>query len=226
MTEKPILFSAPMVRAVLAGTKTQTRRVVKPQPPYECSRIVVEHFHPTVIDRYGDEQPGREVFGATTTDGEWGLRCPYGAPGDRLWVREAWRTEREFDRLPPRDLSPASPVQYEAGPFAEVLDGKLRPGMFMPRWASRITLEVTGVRVEHLQDISEADAIAEGIVPHRKGGWWWEQPPGGIAGSNHFGAKTARDAYSALCESLNGPGSWAANPWLWVVELRRLEHAS
>jgi hypothetical protein len=217
--EKPILMSAPMVRAILAGTKTMTRRLVKLPHQNPLGR-----WEPTT---FGGPSGGRTRDGETIPEHAaiWHTRtgeiiCARWVVGDRLWVREAWRTEREFDRLPPRDLSPASPVQYEAGPFAEVLDGKLRPSMFMPRWASRITLEVTGVRVERLQDISEADAVAEGIdlqprlaVYSKDGGCKWE-PANPI------------QVFCDLWESLNGPGSWDANPWVWVVEFRRLERAS
>lgn len=193
MKERPILFSAPMVRALLDGSKTQTRRIVKPQP----DRV------PPMGYRVGD---------ALMRLGGEPMYCPYGQPGERLWVREAWRTEREFDHLPPRDLNPTwpTPVQYEAGPYAEVLDGKLRPGMFMPRWASRISLEITDVRVERLQDISEADALAEGIDRHdvlHDG----NPPPG-------FHAYT----YRRVWEQINGPGTWDANPFVWAVSFRRI----
>ena len=92
MRERPILFSGPMVRALIEGRKTQTRRIVKPQPHEDCSAIEVGRYHPTVIDRHGDEQPGAEIFGAYSLDGDWGAKCPYGAPGDRLWVKETFAT--------------------------------------------------------------------------------------------------------------------------------------
>jgi hypothetical protein len=89
MTERPILFSAEMVRAILDGRKTQTRRVMKAQP-WPDALVTVEHYHETVINRHGDMQPGKEIFGAHWDDGEFGLRCPYGPPGDQLWVRETF----------------------------------------------------------------------------------------------------------------------------------------
>jgi hypothetical protein len=182
--DRPILFSAPMVRALLAGTKTQTRRVVK-------------NINPTLPA--SNPEP-HHIANA--------LRCPCGVHGDRLWVREAWRVSRFADPMPPRDLSAHVAVAYEAesgswGESEEELLGKLRPGMFMPRWASRITLEVTGVRVERLQAIHESDVMAEGLR---------------VADCDGLGARVE---FSKLWESINGPGSWAANPWVWVVEFRR-----
>lgn len=143
--------------------------------------------------------------------------CPYGQPGDRLWVREAWRADRQFDSLAPRELNHTfTAIGYEAGGALLRLaePGKLRPGMFMPRWASRITLEVTGVRVERLQDISQADAVAEGAPPSH---------PSIDAVSRDYGYPDfPRSWYAQLWDSINGPGSWKSNPWLWVVEFRRI----
>src|SRR5258708_12762472 len=90
MKERPILFSGAMVRALLDGSKTQTRRVVKSQPPADCGRLVVEHYHPTVVDRRGEESPGLETYGASTVDGDWAVQCPYRAPRHRLYVPETW----------------------------------------------------------------------------------------------------------------------------------------
>ncbi|CDN87367.1 hypothetical protein BN948_01789 [Hydrogenophaga intermedia] len=184
MKERQLPFQPAMVRAVLRDIdpKNQTRRICKLEV------------------RAGMSEP------------EWAslLRCcPYGQPGDRLWVREAWRTVAEADALPPRDLTPAHRIWYEADGLDQPGFGRYRPGMFMPRWASRILLEVTDVRVERLQDISEADAVAEGVEPvatHNR--------PGAIA--THCGA------YELLWEQINGPGSWDANPWVWVVSFKRL----
>jgi len=190
MSEKPILFSAPMVRAILSGTKTQTRRVVKPRKDRDlgCDLAACE---------LAGEVNGGEYRNASYT------------PGDRLWVREAWRVFAAFNKKPPRDITRNELVWYEAQdevPFHPTAFGRLRPSMFMPRWASRITLEVTGVRVERLQAISASDAISEGIP---RGG---PENPDGIE----------QREYRALWEQINGPGSWEANPWIWVVEFRRL----
>ena len=392
MTERPILFSAPMVRAILDGTKTQTRRVVKPQP-IPATTVVGTYHHPDDEDgrgpRYWSGGPDPMNPGHSYIQPDWAIPCPYGQPGDRLmcyhceheqrntetssnislterrlhggvgrsdlqpdplqgvrtqgvgglvsaegachaqglpddlnvsrkqeghevgasldlhclsrrtadadiggqapgrgfqqqpavksllgdsggelagqtssrtsdggrealgieihrsradahtvggaerpmqpatrgpcsgcgsvintrhrvggdhlWVRESWRAPREFDAVAPRDIPPGTDVWYEAQdkvPFHPSNFGKLRPSIFMPRSLSRITLEVTGVRVERLQDISEADARAEG-TPFPFGGW--------VGG------------YQKLWESINGPGSWEANPWVWVVEFKRVQ---
>ena len=186
MTEKPIPFRGPMVRAILAGAKSQTRHVVKPQPRTLAGELLC----------WKDE--------ALTVE-ELTARCPFGRPGDKLWVREAWRTEPALDRFAPRKL-PAFivPIQYEAGPHADALAGKLRPSRIMPRWASRIAMEVTGVRVERLQDISRGDAMAEGC-PF----------------ANMQAGPDPREWYRDTWNEINGPGSWAANPLVWVIEFRR-----
>jgi hypothetical protein len=195
MKERPILFSAPMVRALLDGSKTQTRRVVKPRDL-----------------AWMDEHQGlREANNAT--------RCPYGQPGDRLWVRETHAPQADCWGSWERWLRGAGgeapilhyaadfkPFQNDNGfvirkPFIE----KWRPSIHMPRWASRIDLEVTGVRVERLQDIGESDCYAEGI---RHADVW--------------GDGTAVGFYRTLWEQINGAGSWAANPWVWVIEFRRI----
>lgn len=228
MKERPILFSGPMVRALLAGTKTQTRRVVKPAPQ------TVRNHRSAVWD--GDPA---ELMKLLTTAGR---RCPYGQPGSRLWVREtyfAWgRWETRFSAKKGRDEWHFVDLTLEAGKShlyaangqqPQPMGGKRhkggvtptwwkRPAIFMPRAASRITLEVTGVRVERLQDISEADALAEGIVQLRDGGF-------GLPAGEHYHAADPRISYWSLWEHINGTGSVEANPWVWVVEFRRLEAA-
>lgn len=206
MKDRPILFSAPMVRAILEGRKTQTRRVVKP----------VGNDEGFVIIDYGNGGwPYRSDDGDSTTHtvkrggklyhDETPHACPYGQPGDRLWVREAWATHACFDNIPPRDLTTRS-IHYQAD--GKVETGKYRQAFHMPRWASRILLEVTGVRVERLQDISEADALAEGVTV----------TPCHPRHADRMGRNTYRD----LWESINGPGSWDANPWVWVIEFKRV----
>jgi hypothetical protein len=208
MTDRPILFSGPMVRAILSGTKTQTRRVVKPQPAdYQALRPEPRDGCRWVFIAHSD----RPTYAFATGD----ALCPYGQPGSRLWVREAWRAFAALNKTPPRSIPKDAPIWYEAQdevPFHPTAYGKLRPGMFMPRWASRITLEITGVRVERLQDISDADAKAEGAEPR--------QPvtAGGIYIPGQY-----RLGFRDLWVSINGPCSWDANPWVWVVEFKRLE---
>lgn len=206
MADRPILFSAPMIRALLAGTKTQTRRVMKPQP----SRVD------------GGVPFGDAPAWAHAEPGSMMMRCPYGKRGDRLWVRETWRGERTDDGRPPRDLDTGSRVWFEADGAAEdggavnvdAKPGKLRPSMFMPRWASRITLDVTGVRVERLQDISADDAKAEGAPPSH-------QSIDRVSRELGY-ADFPRSWYAQLWEQINGPGSWDANPWVWVVSFKRV----
>jgi len=199
VNERPILFNSEMVRAVLAGRKMQTRRVIKPQP---CEQLI--NF------------AGSNEWAPLASDGlspanvtPW--TCPYGKPGDRLWVRETWAVRQlqaglwiEFKadgnnaRLPNdhdvRDEGGKTDIARLVTPA-----DRWRPSIFMPRWASRITLEVSAVRVERVQSITEADAIAEGT--------------------------TGRDAFTALWESINAKRGygWAVNPWVWVVEFTRAQ---
>ncbi len=221
MTERPILFQGAMVRAILDGSKTMTRRVVKP----------VGRDASFVMQDYGTGWwPFRSDDGesAVTSDGnETPHACSYGKRGDRLWVREAWRADAIYDALPPRDIPGRSGVHYEADgrPNAHFCFGKLRPSMFMMRSISRIALEIVDVRVERLQDISEADARAEGCEPIDRGIWWKNYTyPVGFDGkpTKVVGYRTAIESYRSLWEAINGDGSWAANPWVWVVEFRRL----
>ena len=198
MKERPILFSAPMVRALLAGTKTQTRRVLK-QAKGPSLSVGIPDETPGEAELswlYGDG-PGYDVHESIKL-----VPCPYGQPGDRLWVREAWRAVWSSDNEPPRSFDSSYRFWYEADAPLEDGYGKLRPSIHMPRIASRITLEVTGVRVERLRDISEADAMAEGAP--------WAACCAPQEGSHKAG-------FAALWESINGPGSWDANPWVWVV---------
>ena len=144
--------------------------------------------------------------------------CPYGQPGDRLWVRETWAAPHAYDHLPPRMISQEARIHYTA---TEERGGLLwRPSIHMPRWVSRITLEITAVRVERLQDISEADALAEGIYKPLGSQFWHTNPS-----ANILPGETPQWAYRNLWESISGPCSWDANPWVWVVEFKRHEQA-
>lgn len=251
--ERPILFNADMVRALLDGRKTQTRRIMKSQPTEGSGLIEVGTFAPIVIDRKGEQQPGPDTFGAFSEDGEWGLKCPYGQPGDQLWVREA-------HALLPRTAYRASvgtgtieqvehPTDgYTAAVFREGFDRsgapKWRPSIHMPRWASRITLEIASIRVERLKAISEENAKAEGVRFTDFGTF----TPKGAASldmgetyhpfkpAQHLGYHvgdvsspsechgSARGAFAGLWAAINGADSWNANPWVWVVEFKRVEN--
>lgn len=242
MKERPILFSGPMVRALLDGRKTQTRRVVKPQPPtpeqfrgsdFGLDRAIadgVKLYSQNDYDRLPKHPTDWSLIGsvgvARTAGFPMRYRCPYGAPGDRLWVRESWQLHERFSDLgrvvyaasANRSWSEAHadfPIDtigdLKARPFQE----GLRPSLHMPRWASRLTLEITDVRVERLQDISEADAMAEGASPCANGVWFDGKP--------EFAGCDARGAYYCLWEHINGAGSWAANPWAWAVSFRVVE---
>jgi hypothetical protein len=149
--------------------------------------------------------------------------CPYGKPGDRLWVRETWHTHACFDSLAPRDITARS-IHYAADGPCDT--GKTRVSIHMPRWASRITPQITGVRVERLQDISEDNALAEGVERSPE-----PYPCWGMGGGSHMEAEAQRrweskysrwhrDRYRELWESINGDGSWALNPWVWVIEFK------
>ncbi len=201
-----------MVRAILAGTKSQTRRALRPGTWLDPTHGVIR-MAPAGLACTGFAQ----------------VPCPYGQPGDRLWVREAWRAVAPCDDQPPRDITPnRNWLRYEADPEIDngINWGKLRPGMFMPRWASRITLRITDVRVERLQDISDKDAEAEGIERTRGGDLWRTYRPDCVQhwGTDaELGHTSARASFSWLWESINGPGSWDTNAWVWVLSFEREE---
>lgn len=216
MRSRPILFSGSMVRALLDGSKCQTRRIVKPQPPDDCGGIEVGPYHPTIIRR-GEDEPGPEVFGAYSSDGSWGVKCPHGQVGDELWVRETWRVcgGKEYEYQQDRSQVMYRATHQEDGFPLTWESYTWKPSIFMPRWASRITLdEITDVRVERLQDISEADAIAEGVKWFRSGA---VECPGS--------PETPVQAYKQLWQSIHGPGSWAINPWVFVVSFTTISGA-
>ncbi|MCP4569069.1 MAG: hypothetical protein GY841_15955 [FCB group bacterium] len=217
MKTRPILFSGPMVRAILEGRKTQTRRVVKtPQPSNEVGEFL-RQLWPCRRGKYdymGDPEKGHEVS----------LK-PYAFPGERLWVRETWadvnnfgveaiayRADGDVINVPKDDdfkFIPPVPEKWWFAVWAgDLIAGHEKgwhPSIHMPRWASRITLEVTGIRVERVQDISEADARAEGVVPD-------EDNPTGVP---------YRDTFAFVWDFINGKKHpWDSNPWVWVVDFR------
>lgn len=234
MKERPILFSGAMTRAILAGQKTQTRRVVKPQPHIDAMGNFCWDGWNFGQDFNG---PHIQAIASPIPSSKTGrVHCPHGKPGDRLWVRETWSTHACFDHLPPSEC-PKS-IHYWAD--GKVKTGKGRPSIHMPRWASRILLEIVSVRVERLQDISEADAEAEGCerLDSERDERDWKICPqcGGTGLYTALGAgggvlpdtdcrecDTYAKRYRHLWDSINGEGSWAANPWVWVIEFKRVE---
>ncbi|RPW57772.1 hypothetical protein [Pseudomonas aeruginosa] len=233
--ERPILFNDQMVRAILEGRKTVTRRAVKGlQIPTEDKTTPHEGLRWSALGqrhlRYGFN-----VFGSTEEECAHELArcgvCPFGKPGDRLWVREAWTidllaaysTEKGYDseyELRYRADDAAREIHVapsEPDPYLALYDsqrGDWRPSIHMPRWASRVLLEITAVRVERLQDISEKQALAEGVELEGEGVCW--------AGAAGTASDSPVESFRLLWELINGAGSWNANPWVWVVEFKRV----
>ena len=220
MKARPILMSAPMVRALLDGRKTQTRRIVKPQPSVRYGMVYlpkcIAGFHPDYLSgRLSIEGVKRPDFSSS-----------FGKRGDLLWVRESWSIKDCGNRVSissdgwPKGW-PTDRVRYEAD-CAE-FSWNRRASIHMPRWASRLTLELTDVRVERLREISASDAVAEGIeaIPHTDGGYLNYTHEG--AGTGYYTDKPghpgggARSSYESLWESINGADSWLTNPWVWAL---------
>ena len=215
-TEKPILFSGEMVRAILDGRKTQTRRVVKPQPWDEAL-----HTAGGCGWAWAKSGPGATQFDWNTTPVALAAQitkyCPYGLPGTRLWVRETWQCDPVNHRT----------LCYRAtghGSDCKIPTHLWRPSIHMPRWASRITLEVAAVRVERLQEITEEDAKAEG-TDEDKFAVHYYCDEGDPDDPNDFGTHRCnwRFGFKMLWESIYGPESWDTNPWVWVIEFTRIE---
>ncbi|HAS0926936.1 TPA: hypothetical protein ACPZVC_004488 [Enterobacter hormaechei subsp. xiangfangensis] len=207
MTERGMIFNSEMVRAILDGRKTQTRRIIK-----DCTvgRDPISKFI----------QIGKRFIGCYPEDVPELIRecCPYGVPGDRIWVRETWAEAGASapDLKLYRANYPAHvPTHYENVPPAE--DVRWTPSIHMPRWASRITLEITGVRVEQLKSISEEEARSEGVARLREGFWKHYQP----GWTQH--QLSARGSFATLWDSIYGSGEWDRNPWVWVIEFKRIE---
>jgi hypothetical protein len=211
MKERPILMCGEMVRATLDGTKTQTRRILKFQPDPAWTEIAIEYQR--VLRNRQAIDVATATYRAYPTGGtaRWGIcECPYGIPGDRLWVRETFRTIHDpatcigEDRLD---------VDYKADGIVRIGDKigtlKWRPAIHMPKYLSRLKLEITKVRVERVQDISEADAKAEGV-------------PASKNVEMKDGSPCYRIPYQILWNQINGCDAWDKNPWVWVIVFRRL----
>lgn len=230
--ERPILFNAAMVRAVLDGSKTQTRRVMKPQPNEEP--ISIGLGHPEIVVN-GELEPGAPVYAAWGD--EWNIESPFGQPGDQLWVREGvwcyehtgWGKNNQL-KWPKMDMAAGlrwfdASCEFEADNPTPMHDpiGRLNK-MLAPRWASRILLEVTDVRVERVQEISADDAEMEGLEMFDSMTCsgdvvqFYQTADGDICDS------CPRSAFADLWDSLAKPGErWADNPFVWAVSFKRLE---
>lgn len=228
MADRPILFSAPMIRALLDGRKTTTRRVIKPQP-YDPGDPSIKAAH------MGGATWKLGSLADMAVGDDWNVRF---APGDRLYARETWRSWRWNNDLKPAEMAERwgdddarKYIGYEADDDQTRdglhMDGKTRVSIHMPRWASRLTLIVSGVKVERLQDISEADALAEGVNfepsvsedAHRH----WRDLGNDSKGADWLTGWDARDVYQQLWFVINGPGSWDANPWVVAPTFRVLK---
>lgn len=217
MKARGMIFNSEMVRAILDGRKTQTRRIMKIQP--EHSGLGLRR----VIDSKNGSDDGKYFWSSSDACGlkarSKSFACPFGAVGDRIWVRETWAEAGAS--APDLKLYRANypehvPSIYENVPPAEEI--RWTPSIHMPRWASRILLEITDVRVERLNAISEEDARAEGIID---GGCLncGETEPCGCANPE----PDATDAFAYLWQSIYGQENWNANPWVWVIEFKRVE---
>lgn len=217
VADRPILFSAPMVRAILEGRKTVTRRVVKPYRKHPIVNLALAEPTLGYSGRHNDPDSWGYEFiddGAPAPLSAWPELCSYGQPGDRLWIRETFAATDFGNNVKAAWYRATQEAHVESLPeslraMAAPPDGRWKPSIYMPRWASRITLEVTGMRVERLQDITESDAAREGCLP-----------PVESDGSVACGRR--KTAFRSLWESINGPDSWGANPWVWVIEFKRV----
>ncbi|ENX57627.1 MULTISPECIES: hypothetical protein [Acinetobacter] len=232
MKERPILFSTSMVQAILDGRKTQTRRIIKKAPTTAINHRLIEldnGWNWQVNEQGVVPTMHREICNP--------MICPYGMVGDRLWVRETWHVEPGARGWSMDENEPCTGwIEYKAGGSKEVtapdfdavqrcfpkgevdwdfVPSDWRPSIFMPRWACRIVLEISNIRIERLQAISDSDAKAEGILETMYG--WKSQ-----SDSYRYG-ETPRAAFHILWEEINGSDSLKANPWIWVVEFKLLE---
>lgn len=227
--EMPITFSNSMVNALLAGKKNQTRRIIKISTQMNLDMLNPAPKHGRAFAHFSDYEKAICI------------NIPYGKVGDRLWVRETYMPDAPRDgswgdvEFYDCNMSPISMIPkkyqksehciYRADWKGQELVG-WKPSIHMPRWASRITLEITGIRIERLLDITEDDAKAEGIFwtdygknkyQQQQPGWYWDKST-----SSDQCLGSARHAYGNLFEKINGPGSWDKNPWVWVVEFKRV----
>lgn len=245
LKERPILFSGAMVRAILEGRKTVTRRAVKHQPDVPVTDAIPRRNYPhgpATVDWYWRPQHGH--LNGVPSNG-WDFKCPYGQPGDRLWVRESCAQVFEVDIPSGRPVGPVGTAGSPSKPdwksrYVYRADGDMpnvqwhhvgdsqpvrwTPSIHMPRLASRILLEIIDVRVERLQNITEQQAVAEGV----------ERPENirdvdvwdGAERELFNAMNQPRDRFKRLWADINGAESWDANPWVWVVEFKRVEQSA
>jgi hypothetical protein len=212
--ERPILMHARSINGIMKGRKTQTRRIMKRNTPHECDGIF--EWYP------GGVKAGFHAFNGQSSrfhvPSGWAADyCPYGMHGDRLWVRETWAVLPAWDDIKPRDIPPGYTV-YLRAEDPDVAVTRWRPSIYMPRWASRLTLEITNIRVERVQDISESDCFEEGIQPmpcldcddlidlHR-------------IDEEHI--IDPRPQFQQLWDETNGKGEWTRNDWVWVIDFKQ-----
>ncbi|EPD6270022.1 hypothetical protein ACVNA9_004263 [Enterobacter hormaechei] len=233
MIERGMIFNDEMVRAILDGRKTQTRRIMKVQPdtPEFGLRRIIESSIANEIGMYFWSQEDARGIKARSKE----FTCPYGDVGDRIWVRETFQGPLfDFEQMAAyqEDSSKFKKPEFcvykaDGKPAPEFFDADdnlhcgWRPSIHMPRWASRILLEITDVRVERLNCISETDAEAEGIDMESL--FDSQDCYDCIADHNMTGRPTATGAFKYLWESIYGSDSWRANPWVWVIEFKRIE---
>ncbi|EBB9389300.1 hypothetical protein V6183_17320 [Enterobacter hormaechei] len=244
MTERGMIFNGEMVRAIRDGQKTQTRRIMKVQPDtseFGLRRIIESSIANEIGMYFWSQEDARGIKARSKQ-----FSCPYGDVGDRIWVRETWwqagqsharypdddeygwygsrRILFAADGNPPNEPNDHYPNGLGGGKFSAAKPNHLwrkRPSIHMPRWASRILLEITDVRVERLNSISETDAEAEGIDMEAL--FDSQDCYDCIAGHNMTGRPTATGAFKYLWETIYGSDSWQTNPWVWVIEFKRIE---
>jgi hypothetical protein len=222
---RPILFSAPMVLSILDGRKTQTRRIAKAIPE-DAEIATADDWNAVRADermrRFEEWGPQRGYSVVRHADGSIAAYpCQNGRPGELLWVRETYAYLSDYDGVDPGSAALASRCFYRAdhptGVWSErdpTKSIRWRPSIHMPRWASRVSLRVSNVRLERLQDITEADILAEGVTVDRVAKWCdvpWSSMP------------TLHDAWCVLWDHINGYGAWEENPLVWALSLERLE---
>ena len=224
--EHPIIFNDWSINHILAGEKTQTRRIVQPQPPDDINEPFWDDEGQEWQANHDTRQNGRPM-----TLPRWTAESPYGQPGAWLWVREAFRFDAAFDDASPTELVRDLPrdrrlrresVQYEAtpedGPFTEETQGRKRPSIHMPRELGRIRLRVEDVRVERVQEITAADAAAEGIRVGTP-----DHAPANTNAAQEIQAEKYILGFKQKWNDIHGNGAWERNGWVWVIEFSRLE---